>query len=93
MARWGEVMQSPIRFNNFILLTSHSFLDTGRKNLIMHCCFNHKPHPIMIQKHKRIIILIIASALFSMFTSSCGTMRGIGQDISGAGRGLQKAAS
>lgn len=47
----------------------------------------------MIQKHKRIIILLIASALFSMFTSSCGTMRGIGQDISGAGRGLQKAAS
>jgi predicted small secreted protein len=59
----------------------------------MGAIFNHKPHPIMIQQHKRIIILLIASALFSMFTSSCGTVRGIGQDISGAGRGLQKAAS
>jgi predicted small secreted protein len=47
----------------------------------------------MIKKHKRIIVLLIASLVFSMFTSSCGTVRGIGQDISGAGRGLQKAAS
>lgn len=47
----------------------------------------------MIQKHKRLIVLLMASALISLFASSCGTVRGIGQDISGAGRGLQKAAS
>lgn len=52
-----------------------------------------KPHSIMIRKHKRIIVLLVASVLFSIFTSSCGTMRGIGSDISGVGRGIRNAAS
>lgn len=44
-------------------------------------------------KHKRIIVLLIASVVFSMFTSSCGTVRGVGSDISGVGRGIRNAAS
>lgn len=54
--------------------------------------YNHNSS-IMIQKHKRTILLLIASALFVAFSSSCATMRGLGEDVSGAGRGLQKAAS
>jgi len=42
---------------------------------------------------KRNLLLLIASALIALLFSSCATMRGLGEDISGAGRGLQKAAS
>lgn len=55
--------------------------------------YTNKPHPIMIQKHKRIITLIIASALFALCSSSCGTIRGVGNDVSGVGRGIRNAAS
>jgi predicted small secreted protein len=47
----------------------------------------------MILKHKRAIILLIASVLLGLFVPSCATMRGLGEDISGAGRCLKKAAS
>ncbi len=47
----------------------------------------------MIQKHKRSFLLLLASLVFAGLSTSCATMRGLGQDISGAGRGLQKAAS
>ncbi|MES2980892.1 MAG: ECN family pore-forming entericidin [Verrucomicrobiota bacterium] len=47
----------------------------------------------MIQKHKRTIILIIASGLLALFSSSCGTVRGAGNDISTVGRGIRNAAS
>lgn len=50
-------------------------------------------HSTMIQKHKRKLLLLLASALLALSLSSCGTMQGLGEDISGAGRGLQKAAS
>jgi predicted small secreted protein len=47
----------------------------------------------MIQKHKRTILLLLATAVFAGLSTSCATMRGLGEDVSGAGRGLQKAAS
>ena len=47
----------------------------------------------MIQKHKRAFLLLLVSLAFAGLSTSCATMRGLGQDISGAGRGLQKAAS
>ena len=47
----------------------------------------------MIHKHKRAIVLFTASALLGMLVPSCATMRGLGEDISGAGRSLKKAAS
>jgi predicted small secreted protein len=47
----------------------------------------------MILKHKRAIILLIATAFIGLFIPSCATMRGLGEDISGAGRCLKKAAS
>lgn len=47
----------------------------------------------MIQKHKRTIILLITSALIASLAPSCGTVRGIGEDVSSLGRGMKKAAS
>jgi predicted small secreted protein len=71
----------------------NSYLDTTQKFSTIGLWFKQQPHTIMIKKHKRIIVLLIASLVLSMFTSSCGTVSGVGQDISRAGRGLQKAAS
>ena len=47
----------------------------------------------MIRKHKRAIFLLITSVLLGLFVPSCATVRGLGEDISGAGRSLRKAAS
>lgn len=38
------------------------------------------------------IFLIIASALITLFTSSCATMRGFGKDVSHAGGHIQHSA-
>lgn len=46
----------------------------------------------ILMKHKR-LILLASSAILALSLSSCGTMRGIGQDISAGGRALSKAAS
>ncbi|HEX5791370.1 MAG TPA: entericidin A/B family lipoprotein [Luteolibacter sp.] len=47
----------------------------------------------MTPKFKRTLIRIIAWALLGLSLTSCATMRGLGEDISAGGRGLQKAAS
>ena len=47
---------------------------------------------LVLMKHKR-LILFIASAILALSLTSCGTMRGIGEDISSAGRGIKRAAS
>jgi predicted small secreted protein len=52
-----------------------------------------QPLHTMIRKHKRAIVLLITTALLGLFFPSCATMRGLGEDISGAGRSLKKAAS
>ena len=53
---------------------------------------DHQNHLFPIMKHKRTILLIV-SAILTLSLASCGTMRGLGEDISGAGQGLKKAAS
>lgn len=47
----------------------------------------------MTSNFKRLLVRIIALALTALAISSCATMRGLGEDISAGGRGLQKAAS
>lgn len=41
---------------------------------------------------KRTAILILASALMAAFSTSCGTVRGVGQDVGSVGHGIQHAA-
>jgi len=53
-------------------------------------CFH--PTVAMIQKHKR-LLLLIASAILTLSLASCGTISGIGKDLSTGGRALSKAAS
>ncbi len=47
----------------------------------------------MTPKHKRTLVRSIALVLFGLSISSCSTMHGIGEDLSGVGRGLQKVTS
>jgi len=42
---------------------------------------------------KRIVILILASALTALFGSSCGTVRGFGRDVEKTGDHIEHAAS
>jgi len=41
----------------------------------------------------RIVITMLAAALWSMAASGCNTLRGLGQDIENACRGIQRSAS
>ena len=47
----------------------------------------------MTPKHKRTLVRLIALVLLGLSVSSCSTLHGIGEDLSGAGRGLQKVTS
>ena len=55
---------------------------------------------ILNKRRKNIMSIIIRSVAVIMvvvtlcvFASSCGTVRGVGQDVSTAGRDIQRAAS
>jgi len=41
---------------------------------------------------KRIAILVIASALAAIFSSSCRTMHGFGQDVETLGQNIEESA-
>ena len=43
--------------------------------------------------HQRIIILILASALWAFLSASCGTVKGVGKDVDTVGDHIQRAAS
>lgn len=47
----------------------------------------------MNPKLKRTLLFLLTSALLGLSLSSCATVRGLGEDISGGGRALKKAAS
>lgn len=40
---------------------------------------------------KPITVLVIISALVAVFSSSCGTIRGIGKDVGTVGHGIEKS--
>lgn len=41
---------------------------------------------------KRITLLILASALAVAFSTSCGTVRGFGQDVENVGENIEESA-
>jgi len=45
----------------------------------------------MKTKQQRIVMIIIASALLALFSTSCGTVRGFGRDVEHTGEGIQKS--
>ena len=47
----------------------------------------------MTPKHKRTLVRLIALVMLGLSISSCSTVHGLGEDLSGAGRGLQKVTS
>jgi len=41
---------------------------------------------------KNIVLLVVASALVAVFSVSCGTVHGFGQDVDTAGDQIQRAS-
>ena len=46
----------------------------------------------MKSSFKSIVILLFASALMAVITSSCGTVRGFGSDVGTVGNGIRNSA-
>jgi predicted small secreted protein len=40
---------------------------------------------------KRLVLLLLTSALWTVFSTSCNTVRGVGRDVESAGEGIQKS--
>ncbi len=40
---------------------------------------------------KRLLLLVLTSALWTIFGSSCNTVRGVGRDVERAGDGIQNS--
>jgi predicted small secreted protein len=52
-----------------------------------------EPHAkIMKTRIKHTILLMLASSLVAVFSSGCGTVRGIGKDVGTVGEGIEKSA-
>ena len=47
----------------------------------------------MNTQHKRLFLLALATALITFGATSCGTFRGIGQDVGHVGHHIEHAAS
>jgi predicted small secreted protein len=45
----------------------------------------------MNPSHKNLILLILASALWSFAATSCNTFHGFGKDMENAGKSMQKS--
>ncbi|MFZ4764359.1 MAG: entericidin A/B family lipoprotein [Roseimicrobium sp.] len=46
----------------------------------------------MKTSHKRLFLLLLASALGTLIGTSCNTMRGVGRDVQHAGSHIEAAA-
>lgn len=47
----------------------------------------------MNTSQKRLILLVLASALLTLVGTSCNTVRGVGRDVEHAGYHIEKAAN
>jgi predicted small secreted protein len=47
---------------------------------------------VMKTSHKRISLLILATALAVVFTAGCGTVRGFGRDVETVGENIEESA-
>jgi len=43
--------------------------------------------------HSRLVLILVASALWAIAGTSCNTFRGLGKDIENAGSSVQKSAN
>ena len=46
----------------------------------------------MKKSYKQIIILIVASTLWTIFGAGCGTVNGVGKDVDRVGDGIQRVS-
>jgi len=46
----------------------------------------------MKKSYKHIIILLVASTLWSLLGATCGTVNGVGKDVDSVGDGIQRAS-